>query len=910
MAKTKIILTDGNDDWYSFVDTPYEIHAGAGDDRITLKDDSTGDDLIYAGAGNDIVKSGGGFDIVDGGAGNDELWAFGRGSISGGDGNDHIIVSGESFFLFGGAGGDDISSSADQAWIHAGDGNDRVFTNGAGAVWGDEGDDLLMFGVDDNVVVQAFGGVGNDYYRDVGGDTTVDVREDVGAGTDTVEVLLGVDYTLPDNVENLVISTYVYGASIDPTDFETPAGGGTVAGNALDNVITGAQRDETFWGNGGRDTIDGGAGKDVLHGGDGGDTLDGGADTVADALYGEAGNDRLVGHGYDKLTGGTGDDTYVVTATDQIVEQAGQGTDTVETTLGGYTLATNLEKLVFTNAAISTIGFGNAAANTLVGADGISRLYGMDGNDLIKGNGGADYLYGGNGADVIYGGTGNDQIWGDAGLDQLLGGDGNDIVHGGADADKIWGEAGDDQLYGDAGNDTVNGGDGADKLWGGADDDTLYGGTGNDTLYGEAGNDVLWGEAGDDRLYAGAANDTLKGGDGNDILDGGANDDLMIGGNGNDLYYVDSYADWVVESAGGGTDEVRTMLSSWILGAEVENLSALSTDDFHGIGNALNNRIEGEDGNDYLEGLAGNDTLIGGVGDDLLKGGDGNDTLAGGVGQDTLIGGTGFDTVDYSGNAAGGITIDLAAQTVTGGEATGDTISGIEAVIGSKFNDTIRGSAGAETISGGAGNDQIYGSAGADWIDGGTGTGDTVHYTASSAAVTIDLVNNLCHGGDAEGDTLIAVENVVASKYDDHVNGDAANNSLYGMDGNDWMWGGAGNDYLYGGNGDDALSGDAGKDVIYGGAGKDHIWGGAGDDILWGEAGADTFDLGGNAGNDRIGDFTDGEDKIRAIASSWQHVHVAATVDGAVITVDGVDGSLLLAGVDAAKITAADFLFA
>jgi Ca2+-binding RTX toxin-like protein len=908
MAKTKITLTDGNDEWFSWVDTAYEIQAGAGDDRISLRDDSTSDDLIYGGAGNDIIMSGGGFDIVEGGDGDDNLWGFGRGSLSGDAGNDRINVSGESFFLFGGAGDDNISSSADHAWIHGGDGNDWIYSGSAGSVWGDAGNDTLVFDVDDNITIQAYGGTGNDYYRNIGGDTTIVVHEDAGGGIDTVEVLLGIDYTMTDNVENLVVSSYVYGASLDPTDFETPSGGGSIAGNALDNVIKGAQRDETFWGNGGKDTIDGGAGKDVIHGGDAGDTLDGGNDTVTDYLYGDAGNDRLIGHGSDKLYGGTGDDTYVVTSTDQIIEQVGQGSDTVETALAGYTLGANLEKLVFTNNAVTTTGVGNALANTLVGAEGVSKLYGMDGNDLIKGNGGADFLYGGNGADTIYGGTGDDAINGDAGKDQLLGGDGRDVVHGGTEDDRIWGEADDDSLYGDDGADMLNGGDGSDKLYGGTGNDTLYGGTGDDMLVGDAGNDTLWGEAGNDKLYGGAANDKLYGGDGNDILDGGANDDLMIGGTGNDTYYVDSYVDQVVESVGGGTDEVRTILSTYILAAGVENLTALSTDDFHGIGNELSNTIKGEDGNDYLEGLAGHDKLYGGRGDDLLKGGAGDDTLVGGVGKDTLDGGAGWDTVDYSGNADGGITIDLAAQTVTGGEATGDTISGIESVIGSKFNDTIRGSVGNEAITAGAGNDQISGSGGADWIDGGTGNGDSVNYNGSGAGVVVDLVDNLCHGGDAEGDTLISIENIIGSNFGDTVEGDASANSFFGMDGNDKLYGGDGNDYLYGGNGADQLYGDAGKDVIYGGVGNDRIDGGAGDDILWGEAGADKFNFGGNAGNDKVGDFTDGQDKIM-IGTSWDHVHVATTADGAVITVDGVDGSLLLSGIDAAKITAADFLF-
>lgn len=300
--------------------------------------------------------------------------------------------------------------------------------------------------------------------------------------------------------------------------------------------------------------------------------------------------------------------------------------------------------------------------------------------------------------------------------------------------------------------------------------------------------------------------------------------------------------------------------------------------------------------------------LDGGTGNDTLKGGAGNDVLVGGAGTDMLYGDDGYDTVDYSGNTTGGLVIDLAAQTVSGGEATGDKIFGIEAVIGTKFNDTVHGSAIGQEIRTGAGDDVVYGSGGGDWIDGGAGSGDTVIYSGSTAGVTIDLVSGLCSGGLADGDTLVSIENIVASAYADTIVGSAANNSLFGMDGNDQISAGEGNDYLYGGNGNDQLLGEGGKDVIYGGAGNDTIDGGAGDDILWGEAGADLFNFAGSAGNDKIGDFTDGQDRIM-IGTSWDHVHVGATIDGAVITVDGVDGSLLLAGVDAAKITVSDFLF-
>ena len=151
------------------------------------------------------------------------------------------------------------------------DGNDYILMDCNGSAYGGAGNDEFHVNVDHNNTVDLYGGSGNDLYRDIGGDATITIHEDADGGIDTVEVLLGTDYTLGANLENVVISNEVIWKA-DPTFFSTPSGGGSVAGNELDNHITGAQRDETFWGNGGKDTIDGGAGADTIHGGDGNDT--------------------------------------------------------------------------------------------------------------------------------------------------------------------------------------------------------------------------------------------------------------------------------------------------------------------------------------------------------------------------------------------------------------------------------------------------------------------------------------------------------------------------------------------------------------------------------------------------------------------------------------------------------------
>lgn len=97
---------------------------------------------------------------------------------------------------------------------------------------------------------------------------------------------------------------------------------------------------------------------------------------------------------------------------------------------------------------------------------------------------------------------------------------------------------------------------------------------------------------------------------------------------------------------------------------------------------------------------------------------------------DDYDGGAGNDTVSYDGSDAA-VNVDLAAGSGTGGAAQNDTLSDIEAVIGSDFDDTLRGDSGANTLDGGAGDDRIVGGGGSDTLDGGQGkaaTGDTLYY--------------------------------------------------------------------------------------------------------------------------------------------------------------------------------------
>jgi Ca2+-binding RTX toxin-like protein len=191
--------------------------------------------------------------------------------------------------------------------------------------------------------------------------------------------------------------------------------------------------------------VDGTSGDDRL-------SVSGTVDTV---LVGGAGNDALTGGaGKNTLIGGTGDDTYTIKdADDRIVELAGEGTDTVWSSVD-YVLGSNLEVLRLTGDARS--GTGNELDNRLIGTAFADRLYGLAGNDKLQGGAGNDSLFGGTGDDELLGDDGDDELHGDGGVDRLI---------GGAGADRMNGGDGNDFLEGGAGADTIGGGAGADRFF-------------------------------------------------------------------------------------------------------------------------------------------------------------------------------------------------------------------------------------------------------------------------------------------------------------------------------------------------------------------------------------------------------------------------------------------------------------
>lgn len=533
------------------------------------------------------------------------------------------------------------------------------------------------------------------------------------------------------------------------------------------------------------------------------------------------------------------------------------------------TLASYQQNLTLTGA-IAISGTGNAKDNIVTGNSAVNTLNGLDGNDTLLGGGGNDALIGGNGNDRLDGGTGIDSMTGGAGNDtyviDIAGDVVNETANNGIDtvessinydislkpylenitltgtALTAIGNTANNVLIGNASANTLTGNDGNDTLNGAGGIDTLNGGAGNDVYIVDATTDIISDTSGTDRIQSSVSfsldsfgtieNLTLTGtavsGTGNslantitgnaaaNIIDGGTNSDTMIGGSGNDTYVVRDAGDVVVESSTGGTDKVQSYVNH-TLGAYVENLQLMGSSALTGSGNALNNSLLGNAGNNTLNGLAGNDTLNGGAGTDVLNGGDGNDLYIVDSITDAITDSLGTDavqsTVSYS--IVSKTTIENLTLVGTGSlSGTGNTLSN---VIAANNGDSI--------------------------LDGGLGS-DTASYATATSAVTVAIKAGAQTTGGSGVDTLLSIENLIGSTYNDILTGDSYANILNGKTGNDTLNGGGGSDQLIGEAGNDRLADSSGDDTLNGGAGDDTyvISGTSGTVLIEDSTGTDTLD--------------------------------------------------------------------
>jgi Ca2+-binding RTX toxin-like protein len=545
-------------------------------------------------------------------------------------------------------------------------------------------------------------------------------------------------------------------------------------------------------------------------------------------------------------------------------------------------------------------------------------------------------------------------ITGTAGDDTITGTAGDDVICGLAGNDIIDGAGGNDILIGGAGNDTLNGGDGTDAI---DYTDSIYDlsinlvrgkayGAGTDTL---TSIESVTGGNGDDSIVGDDANNMLIGGPGDDTIYGAGGANLIDGGAGTDTVNYSSAATSITANLTSGVASVAATGNSPAATdalASIENVLGSAFGD-NITGDQFANTLNGANGDDTISGASGNDLILGGAGADTLTGGDGidtisftgagsaitaslaagtatgdgNDTLSGfeniigsssadtltgdaganringGAGADSITGGgvpSGkFDLVDYS-NVGAAVSVNLAAGNASGGGGN-DSLTDINGVIGSNYNDTLLGGSVATLFLPGAGNDNVTGGAASDWVQFGNGLDETVNLTTGLAT--------------GEGnDFLTSIENVITGDGNDSVVGNSSDNILQTGAGADVVEGGPGNDTLNcggdiddtvsfagatvavtanlttgvaagvasgagstgtdtiigcanltGGAGNDVLTGTAGANIIDGAGGNDTIVGAAGDDVLIGGVGDDS--LSGGAGSDTA-DYSDAQSSV------------------------------------------------
>jgi Ca2+-binding RTX toxin-like protein len=730
---------------------------GATGGNDTYEGDGT-DETVDGLGGNDTLRGRGGADTLTGGEGDDTLMPgndFVADILSGGNGYDildysEITEDGVNIYtwdsvVFRSAVADQISGFEEYVGTATGD---VITVQSGGVLRGGAGNDIL-FGNNADI----YGGSGRDFFAVFSSPNTIhdfEVGVDFFTNSSVTSVALDGSDTLVSFFNGTVFRVVgVTGLSL--AQWQAHQTSGWFINSAdTDDVSTGFNLAEYFWGGAGNDTLDAAGGNDSVYGGPGADTLTG-------------------GDGADMVDGGSGDDILVINSISSLAGDTfagGSGTDTIrifsnvsglqEFLLSDATLS-SIERIEFASALVgpqyvyvnaSQFGAGLSTSLQLAGSAlddlftifmstagsvsvnsfsfvnwGVNDLIiigGSNGDDTIIGSAQRDWILAGGGADTISGDGGNDDLRGEGGADSIFGGEGADLINGGADADTLLGNNGDDTLTGGGGADFLGGGGGNDAadyffspgavtvdlqaglgVGSDAQGDTygsieiVYGSAQNDTLSGrDFVTDALWGEDGDD---------VLMGRYGADILNGGPGVDTI------------SYANSLTAV------DVR-LFSGFAAGGEATGDSFNSVENI--IGSALTDTLAGDNTVNVIWGGAGNETITGREGADTLRGEDGNDTLLGGADADTLIGGLGNDTLgggaandtaDYSASNAA-VTVNLQTGAGSGGHAQGDAYASIENVIGSSFADTFVGKANSwdNIFDGRGGNDTMTGGLGAD----------------------------------------------------------------------------------------------------------------------------------------------------------------------------------------------------
>nr|KIS32919.1 hypothetical protein TQ38_05310 [Novosphingobium sp. P6W] len=866
-------------DWFSNPYKRVEWLKFADGNEIRIGDTTS---FIVGGAGNDVLIGTAGNDFVYGGAGNDKLYLLGGNDVgNGGTGNDMVAGDIGQDLLIGGIGDDQLLG---------GRGADAI-TGDAGAddIYGGADDDILSGGTGDGDVLA--GGAGNDTFKFSRGDGRDMVFDEFA------------------NYWQVVWAggSYAAGFTFSGTTGEVTGPGGVVLRK---NVGTAAEPEYEWIG---RYDFDSGTNtlKVFVPPADAVITANSGTDTIEFAP-GINLQDVVL-----QRPAGSNDLVLVVSKESNEVANTSLVADSI--TIKDWFLAPgSIEKLAFYQTGILDIDpakmtlkagtdaadgiasaplAGTAIADWITGAAGDDVIAGGSGNDILSGNSGFDTLKGEAGDDVLYGGTGDDILDGGAGKDILVGGAGIDAASYASTSAPLriqlsaahtnTGDATGDEYYS---IENVIGGAGVDIIGGDSGQNELSGGKGNDQIAGNTGDDTYVWNTGDgaDTIVEGAFTIdeavTAAGALGTGFTvkswaDTGTVDPtsgkrywrLQVQTADGTIVYDNATYLYTVGTTPAVPAPTAYAQGGWLGGFARTNGQQVTRQRFDTSVNG------GEDEIEFGPNISLGDVSGVFVGDDLVL------TIGGVVTSQITIKGQriGNSAIEYL-KFADGLAVSLAS---VGGAASDATINGgdlDDLIIGryGVFNDSLNGGAGDDvlvgyggddTLVGGEGNDVFEGGLGADVLDGGSNTslkdatnaGDTVRYVRSAVAVTVDLrlatAQTGADGSEALGDTLIGIENVVGSAYNDAITGDGADNKLFGLAGTDNLYGGAGddvlsgddgNDNLYGEDGADSISGGLGNDKLYGGAQNDVLDGGDGDDQLFGQTEDDI--LSGGLGNDHI----------------------------------------------------------
>ena len=801
------------------------------------------DSTVASGTGNSLANTlfgNSAANTLDGGIGID--------SLVGGAGNDLYILDNEDDTILeaSAAGIDSVVASFSDYTLAAN--TDVLILSGTVAVGtgntiantliGNSAANTLDGGAGNDSLV---GGLDNDYYLV---DSTTDVvLEAAASGTDSV-VASVTGYTLAGNAEVLILS-------------------GTVAagtGNSLANTLIGNSAANTFDGGAGNDyyIVSTGdsvvesslAGTDSIVANVSGYTLDDNAEVLilGGSVAAGTGNslaNTLIGNAAaNTLTGGDGNDYYILSTGDSVVETLAEGTDSVVTNVSGYTLNNNVEVLIL--SGLVAAGAGNSLANTIIGNKAVNTLDGGAGNDSLVGGDGSDYYIVDSLTDVIL----ETSTLAGGGVDSVLANISGYTLAGNTDVLIL-----DESIVAGTGNilaNTLVGNDAGNSLNGGAGVDSLVGGAGNDTYFVDNAFDVVSesedngtdlvvssisyslknnfenlilggaalagsGNSGDNRITGNASANRLNG-----LL--GA--DTMIGGGGNDTFVVDNIDDSVL--GGIGIDAVESRIASYTLGSTIENLKLVGSVAVTGTGNALSNNILGNALNNSIDGGANSSTLLG----DVLIGGEGDDTITVNSTLDFVDGGEGTDLVLAKANIVLGDDVENLRLIGTAAMGQGNDLD--NEITGNSLNNTLNGQEGSDLLVGGLGDDLYL----IDAYDLGVIENeeeglDTVR-TSFDYALADNVENLQLTGGSAT--------TAFGNSIDNQITGSIADNIIDAMEGDDTVVGGDGADSVIGGEGYDVLIGGNDSDTIVADEYDYSIDGGDGDDWIISAADVDLSD--------------------------------------------------------------------